>query len=442
MSDSFPFGRGNRTYNLDITIENVHIAFRSSSIWRGWTGGREMTTAASERLSALDALRGLAVAGMILVVSPGDWGHAYAQLQHASWNGATLADMVFPTFLFSVGVALGLSFPRSLRSDGSRRRYWIKLLRRTMMLILLGLFVEASYVWAISLGAPYPGGPGLVYLRIPGILQRIGLCYGLAGIVLIASARPGEDGRSYLNPITIVATIATILVGYWLLLDYVPVPGFGAGQLTPAGSLPGFIDRAIFTERHLWPLGSATGARPATYDPEGLLSTLPATVNVLFGALAAWMLRPDPIRALPWLAGVGVLLVLAGLGLDPVLVINKRIWTSSFALLSSGFSMIALAMLIRALRFDLAAVLLMPFRVLGGNAVLAFLISTVFSRLSGFPLLPERGTLVAPQLWGFHHAQAIVTDPTLASFLCAIGVLALTTALIWPLHRRAVHFRI
>lgn len=401
-----------------------------------------MRTAASERLVALDVLRGLAVAGMILVVSPGDWGHAYGQLQHAAWNGATFADMVFPTFLFSVGAALGLSFPRNLRTHEERQRYWIKLGRRTLVLVLLGLAVEASYVWAISLGAPYPGGPGLAHLRFPGILQRIGLCYGITGVVLATTGRPGNDGLNHLNPTAIAGTIVMILVGYWLLLEFVPVPRLGAGQLTPAGSLPGFIDRTIFTEPHLWPLGSATGTRPATYDPEGLLSTLPATANVLFGALAAWAVRRNPSRASAWLAGAGILLVLAGLGVGSAFVINKRIWTSSFALLSSGVSMLALAMLIGGLKSRPVGTLLTPMRVLGGNAVLAFLISTVFSRLSGFPLLPEHGLMIAPQLWGFHRAQTMVADPTLASFLCAIGVLALTTALIWPLHRRAIHFRI
>lgn len=348
----------------------------------------------------------------------------------------------FPTFLFSVGAALGLSFPRSLGTHEERQRYWSKLGRRTLALILLGLVIEASYVWAISLGAPYPGGPGLAHLRIPGILQRIGLCYGIAGVVLAASARPGNDRLSHLNPAAVAGTIVTILVGYWLLLELVPVPGFGAGQLTPAGSLPGFIDRTLFTEPHLWPLGSATGARPATYDPEGLLSTLPATVNVLVGALAAWGVRRDPARALLWLAAGGIVLVLAGLGVGSVFVINKRIWTSSFALLSSGVSMLTLAMLIGAFKVRPFGTLLTPMRVLGGNAVLAFLISTIFSRLSGFQLLPEHGQMIAPQLWGFHRAQAIVAGPTLASFLCAIAVLALTTALIWPLHRRAIHFRI
>lgn len=398
--------------------------------------------AGTERLVALDVLRGLAVAGMILVVSPGDWGQAYAQLQHASWNGATLADMVFPTFLFSVGLALGLSFPRRMATASEQRLFWTRLFRRTVLLILLGLFVEATYVWAIAAGAPYPGGPGLGHIRIPGILQRIGLCYGLAGILLIGTARQDPNGMAQIKPLAIVGCIATILIGYWILLIVVPVPGFGAGVLTPAGNLPGFVDRTLFGEPHLWPLGSATGSRPATYDPEGLLSTLPATANVLFGILAAWALRRYPKGSLGYIAAACALLILGGLALDPLLVINKRIWTSSFAILSSGISALTLAALIVAMRFKGAAFVLTPFRVLGGNAVLAFLLSTLMSRVSGFPLMPEGGRLIAPQLWGYHHALNLAPDPQLASFLCAIAVLALVTAVIWPLHQRAIHFRL
>ncbi|WP_026046999.1 acyltransferase family protein [Sphingomonas sp. PAMC 26621] len=394
------------------------------------------------RLVALDVLRGLAVAGMILVVSPGDWGQAYVQLQHANWNGATLADMVFPTFLFSVGIALGLSFPRRLETAGDRRLFWTRLLRRTALLILLGLLVEATYVWTIAAGAPYPGGPGLAHIRIPGILQRIGLCYGLAGILLLATNRRDPDGMIRINPLAIVGCIVVILIGYWLLLIFVPVPGFGAGVLTPAGNLPGFVDRTLFTEPHLWPLGSATAARPATYDPEGLLSTLPATANVLFGILSAWALRRYPDRALGYIAVVAALLFSAGLALDPLLVINKRIWTSSFAVLSGGVSALALTALMVVLRSRGAALMLTPFQVLGGNAVLAFLISTLMSRLSGFSLLPEGGRLIAPQLWGYHRALDLVPNPQLASFVCAVAVLALVTAAIWPLHQRAIHFRL
>ena len=245
-----------------------------------------------------------------------------------------------------------------------------------------------------------------------------------------------------INPLAIAVCIITILIGYWLLLILVPVPGFGAGVLTPAGNLSGFVDRTLFTEPHLWPLGSATASRPATYDPEGALSTLPATANALFGILAAWTLRRYPKSAVRYIAAAAALLVVAGIALDPLLVINKRMWTSSFAIISSGISALVLSALIVVLQVRSAALVLTPFRVLGGNAVLAFLLSTLMSRISGFSLLPEGGRLIAPQLWGYHRAWGIVPNAQLASLLCAVAVLVLVTAVIWPLHRRAIHFRL
>lgn len=297
------------------------------------------------RLISLDVLRGLAVAGMILVVSPGDWGAAYHQLQHADWNGWTLADMVFPTFLFSVGIALGLSFPRAWQTSADRQLFWRRIMRRTALLILLGLALEATYNWALVYTGSPLGRPSLAYLRIPGILQRIALCYLLAAAVLILTARSTDDGRAALRPLAIATLIGAILLGYWALLRFVPTPGFGPDRLDAEGYLGGYIDRAVFTVPHLWPLGWAHPGGPVVYDPEGLLSTLPATGNVLLGALAGWAWRRHPHRAALTIGVAGVALLAAGLLLDPMFPINKRIWTSSFVVFSGGFSAVVLALL-------------------------------------------------------------------------------------------------
>jgi len=394
------------------------------------------------RLAALDVLRGMAVAGMIVVTSPGDWNRAYAPLKHADWHGWTLTDMVFPAFLFSVGVALGLSFPRPMSDPASRRQYWLRVGRRTAALILLGLFLEATYVWSISLGATSPGQGGLDHIRIPGVLQRIALCYALAAILVAVTARRDEAGRADVNAGAIGAAITAALLLYWALLTFVPVPGYGAGQLGPAGNLAAYVDRAIFTVPHLWPLGAETWGGPVVYDPEGLLSSLPATANVLFGVLAAFAFRRAPGRAVLFIAGGGAALLAAGLLLDPLFPINKRIWTSSFALLSSGFSALVLAALMAALRSGRAARLVAPFRILGGNAILAFVLSTLLGRIYGFPFSAEGGTPLGPQQWMNARALAVLADPYLASLACALAMLALVTLMIWPLHRRAIHFRL
>ncbi|MBW8860449.1 MAG: DUF1624 domain-containing protein, partial [Caulobacter sp.] len=233
--------------------------------------------ASGGRIVALDVLRGLAVAGMILVTSPGSWDRAYAPLKNAAWRGWTPADLVFPTFLFCVGMAIGLSVPRLRTGEGASAALWLKIARRTALLIVLGLALNALPSF------------DLAHLRIPGVLQRIGLCYALASAICILPARAQTDGRLGLNLGVVVLAVIGLLVGYWALLTFTPVPGFGVDRWDSQGALPAFIDRAAFTIPHLWPYGTTEGVG-VTYDPEGLLSTLPATVNVLLGAVAATFL--------------------------------------------------------------------------------------------------------------------------------------------------------
>lgn len=388
------------------------------------------------RLDALDVLRGLAVAGMILVVSPGDWAAAFAPLRHAEWDGWSLADMVFPTFLFSVGLALGLSLPRPF-AGSDQRALWLRVARRVCLLILLGLALELTYIATLALGSGGPGVADLAHMRLPGVLQRIALCYLLAVVAVVATG--GRSGQLKVAPRAIGLIIVAVLIGYWLLMTFVPVPGHGAGQLDPAGSLAAFIDRAVFTPNHLWQLGWAEWGGPLVYDPEGLLATLPATVNVLFGVLAGWLLKSGRARPALIIGVAGLALFVAGLALDPVLVINKRIWTSSFALLSSGFSALTLAALLVILRSRIVEIGATPFRILGANAILAFIVSTLIGRLYGLPFGADR---VTPQGWLNGVALGLVGEPNLASLLCAVLVCSLVVLLIWPLHRRAIHFRL
>ena len=381
----------------------------------------------TQRLISLDALRGLAVAGMILANSPGSWTLRYEQLDHAAWNGFTATDMVFPTFLFSVGVAVALSFPRPF-SDADRARAWTKLVKRSLALIALGLFLN------------FLAHLHLETLRIPGILQRIGLCYAIGtGLVLLTVTRRA-DGLAAVNRAVVAGAIAVLLVGYWLLLRFVPVPGYGAGHLDPAGNLTAYIDRTVWTVPHLWPYGT-DAAGTVVYDPEGLLSTLPATANLLFGILAgtAWKNAPGQRTAI-LIGAAGAALIVAGLLIDPVFPINKRIWTSSFALLSSGISAFLLCLLTLVLESAAVRTALTPLRVLGGNATLAFVLSILLGIFSGYNIF--KGGTQNPQAWGLEMAQKVIAAPMLASLACAIAILVLITAVIWPLHKRAIHWRL
>jgi len=396
----------------------------------------------AQRVMVLDLLRGTAVAGMIVVTSPGDWNDAYPFLRHATWNGWTLADMVFPMFLFAVGMALGFSFPRALGEPGALPRLWSRVGRRATALILIGLIVNATFN-ADILGIPvYIGHPGIAFLRIPGVLQRIALCYVAAMALILFSGRKTADGTVDVNPRAIAGAIVGLLILYWLLMRFVPVPGFGTGRLDQEGNLASYIDRTLFTASHLWPLGSVNWGGPVVFDPEGLLSTLPATTNTLFGVLAAVAWRRWPDRAALRLALLGAALMTAGLAFDAVFPINKLIWTSTFALLSAGFSFLSLALmgwLLRSRTFERVSA---PLRILGCNAVLAFLLSIVFTKLGGAPWFRLNGATLTAQGWGDAIARRLLPDPHLAATACAFGVLAIITLMLWPLHRRALHFRL
>lgn len=374
---------------------------------------------ARPRLAGLDIFRGLAVAGMILVNTPGSWSHLWWPLDHAAWHGWTPTDLVFPAFLFAVGVALALSFPRKI--DGAT---WRRIARRTVLLIAIG--------WGLQLLAR----PELATFRFPGVLQRIGLCYALAAILAILTASRQPDGRRALDPAAILAVTLGALLLYWALLAFVPVPGYGAGQLSPEGNLAGFLDRAVFTTAHIW-RGGTDAAGNVVYDPEGLLSTLPALANLLFGMLAAitWQRAPD--RAALRIALAGAALVVIGLLLHPVLPINKKLWTSSFAIFTSGSSALLLALCMTATRNGIPR-LLAPLHMLGMNAILGYILSELIG-IAGFRLfIGDRSV----QDWSFAQLGNLIPDPYAASFAYALIALALVLAALMPFHRRGVHLRL
>ena len=394
------------------------------------------------RLMALDVLRGLAVAAMIVVTSPGDWNQTYAPLQHAAWHGWTPTDLIFPTFMFSVGLALGLSFPRVVADRAAWLGVWRAVARRVILLILLGLALELIYTGLRSLGAPGAGVGDMAHLRIPGVLQRIGLCYGLVATLILATGWDRGARAVRIRPWVIVVAAAVILVGYAVLMLFVSAPGFEPGSLDPEGNLASWIDRTIFTPSHLWPLGSIEWAGPVVYDPEGLLSTLPACVNVLAGILTIWAWRQRGGRSVLGIALAGTGLILLGLVIDPVFPINKRIWTSSFALLSSGASMLMFAAITHLLRAKLAERLSWPLRVLGANAIVAFVISILFGFVRDWPFIMSNGHLFGFREWSNAAVTHLIGDPKIASLTLALMALTAIVLIVWPFHKRGLHLRL
>jgi predicted acyltransferase len=270
-------------------------------------------TALSTRLLSLDVFRGMTIAGMILVNDAGDWSHVYWPLEHAEWNGWTPTDLVFPFFLFIVGVSMVMSFESRRARGASRSKLLLHALKRSAIIFALGIFLN---------GYPHYD---LHVIRIPGVLQRIAVVYLIASVIVLFAGRVAR-----------MVTAAALLIGYFLLMRLVPVPGFGAGLLTPDGNLAAYLDRMVMYN-HLYVAHR--------YDPEGILSTLPAIVTCLIGVFVGeWMRGKQPrqvVRGL--LVGAAVGLSLGQLW-NLWLPINKNLWTSSYVLFTGGFAMAILAL--------------------------------------------------------------------------------------------------
>ena len=294
------------------------------------------------RLDSLDVFRGLTIAAMILVSTPGTWNAVFAPLDHAAWNGWTPTDLVFPFLLFAMGAAVPFALARRRQLP---RGVGAHVLRRAAILFALGLVLNA-----IEMPAPLAWAT----FRIPGVLQRIALVY-LA--VAWLTERVSPHGQ--------VVFAAAALGGYWAAMMLVPVPGIGAGVLTPAGNLASFVDRALLGRHILNKLG----------DPEGLLSTLPAIVTALAGVFAGdWLRAHGPRRAgVLWLCGFGVML--AGLAWARVFPLNKNLWTSSFVLFSAGLAAQLLALLHWVIDLEHRRLWSRPFAAFGRNPLAAYFLS-------------------------------------------------------------------
>jgi predicted acyltransferase len=297
----------------------------------------------TKRIESLDAFRGLAVAGMILVSTPGSWSSVYPSLDHAAWNGWTLTDLVFPFFLFAMGAAVPLSHDKRRTALNQLSPH---VFRRTAVLFLLGLLLNA-------IESPWP--LVLATFRIPGVLQRIAVVYAMIAVATEAFSEPEQT-----------ALVTGVLALYWAAMMLVPVPGVGAGILTPSGNLASAVDRRVFGRHMLTPV----------LDPEGVLSTFPAFATAMMGVFAGRSLqRPDGGGRTLRLWAAGVALTIAGLAWGRVFPLNKNLWTSSFAIFTAGLAAQTLALFHWA--FDVRQ-WRMPGRPLiafGRNALVAYFLS-------------------------------------------------------------------
>ena len=356
------------------------------------------------RLRSLDVFRGLTMAGMVIVNNPGDWDTVYPPLLHAEWHGWTPTDLIFPWFLFIMGAAI---------AQGDARRTPVAvILRRGAVLIGLGLVMS---------GFPFFNP---ARWRIPGVLFRLGLCAAVTALVWRAIG--GSDLRG--GAARALAAAGACLVAYWMLIAGVAPPGGVAGDLSPEGNLGAWLDRVVFGT-HLW---------KTTWDPEGLLSSLPAVGTTLFGVAAgAWLRAHRPYCVAPTLVWAGVAGIVGGLMWDTVFPINKALWTSSYALFTAGTAAVMLGLLTRRLDDGRSSpaldALSEPWVALGRNALLLFVVSGFVAKTL---ILWKVGGDLSAQQWIYQHAVAPLAAPPLASLLYAVANLAVLYALLAWLHRR------
>ncbi|MGB8012647.1 MAG: heparan-alpha-glucosaminide N-acetyltransferase domain-containing protein [Terriglobales bacterium] len=372
------------------------------------------------RLVCLDIFRGLAVAGMIIVDNPGSDDKAYWAIKHAVWNGWTPADFIFPSFLFLVGVSMVFSFSARLHRGESRGQILWHAFKRSLMLIAIGLFVNAS---------PFIG-VDLHDYRFEGVTQRIALCYFAAAILVLWSNRRGQ-----------LIAIAACLVGYWAILRFLPVPGFGVpGRdipfMDPDKSIVSWLDRKLFMG-HLY---------DGTRDPEGIISTIPAIATTLIGVLTgSWLCsgRARGTIALRMLL-FGILGLAAGEVWNVWFPINKHLWTSSFVLFAGGFSLAFLALLYWILEIkQWGGAWTMPILVFGMNAIAGF-VADSFVYGPGYSWT-VKGANGAAVLW-HDAAQArflsLGVSPANASLMYSAIAVLFCWVLLWLLWRKKIFLKV
>ena len=380
------------------------------------------TPTARERLVSLDVFRGLTVAGMILVNNPGTWSAIYPPLGHAPWHGWTPTDLIFPFFLFIVGITTHLSLT-ARRERGDTDAALVKqIIRRGAIIYLLGLLMAwfPFYQWGTIEGMTNPTFwerfvYRLEHLRILGVLQRIGLVYIFAGLLTLRTSLKQQ-----------VVIVAALLFGYWFAMTLIPIPGKDIGALylsKPGETLQAYVDRAILGTNHIW-----SGSK--TYDPEGILSTFPAIGTAMLGVMAGrWIGQRRPlVERIAALACVGCLAMVVGLMWNWSFPINKNIWTSSYVVFTAGMACAALATIMWIIEEHNIRWWTKPFVIYGVNPIVAFVGSGVLARiLYTLWKVPYEGapTPVEAVIYRSVFAPAF-SDPRTASL-----AMAFTTVLFW-----------
>lgn len=350
------------------------------------------------------------MAGMVMANTPGTGEFVYPELRHAKWHGWTLADTIFPSFVWIVGVAITLSLGRRLAKGDLPSALLPGILRRAAIIFLLGVAVYA-----------FPAFDPHTF-RILGVLQRIAICYLVAAVLFLYTGWKGQ-----------LAAALAALFGYWALMSFAPVPGYGAGRLDVEGNFAHYVDRLL--------LGSHNYGNTKTWDPEGIVSTLPAIASALFGVFAGQILAHYQTMAerIKYLLLTGAVLVPLALLWNQWLPINKSIWTSSFATFMAGLDFLLLGAIVWLVDSQGVKAPFRPFVIMGSNAIAIYMASEIIDiALHNIAL----GNGLTARAWLYQTFFAPLASPVNASLLYSIAYTLLMLAIAWVLYRKQWFLRV
>lgn len=370
----------------------------------------------NSRLLSLDVFRGMTIAGMILVNNPGTWSAIYSPLKHAEWHGITPTDYIFPFFLFIVGVAIPLALGKRVADGNVTKDIYLKIFRRAAVIFLLGLFLAAFPYFDFS------------SLRIPGVLQRIAVCYLIASILFL------HFDWKKLSVISVF-----LLLIYWALMTLINVPGCAVTTIDDkACNLAAYLDRLILTENHIW-------KQAKVFDPEGILSTIPAIVTTISGIFTGIWLTKDKTdyEKVCGLFFFGVVAVAVGWAWSFFFPINKSLWTSSYVIYTSGLALCFLGFcywLIDIKKYQRWA---KPFVIFGVNALALFVGSGLMAKILGLiKVSGADGRTESLQSWIFKTFFLSIASPINASLMFAVCFILLWLFLMWLLYRKKIYIKI
>ena len=377
------------------------------------------------RLLSLDVFRGMTIAGMVLVNNPGTWGAIYSPLAHAEWHGATPTDLVFPFFLFIVGIAITLALGKRVESGGINQDIYLKIFRRALIIFGLGLFLATFPFYNFTKGEWLD----VSNVRIMGVLQRIAVCYLVASLIFI---------RTNWKQQAIIAT--ALLLVYWALMTLTNVPGCEVTTFNDkACNLAAYLDRLILTENHIWKSAKV-------FDPEGLLSTIPAIATTLAGVLCGHWLRREKSddEKVAAMFFFGLVLMAIGWAWSFWFPINKSLWTSSYVVYTAGLALCFLGFCYWLIDIKGYKKWAKPFVIFGVNALALFVFSGLTAKLLGLIKVGAdvEGRSISLQKWIFDSVFFPLASPINASLMYAISYILLWLFLMWLLYRKRIYIKV